>query len=103
MLGSLPGVGAAGGLTTTLAGCAGIDEKAAGPLMGLLGSTALGGLEGAVSSPSGEGETALQALITGAVPALQATIDGLPGDSAISAIVKPTLDGILPRLTTLGG
>jgi hypothetical protein len=47
MLGSLLGVGAAGGLTKTLASYAGIDEKAAGPLMGILGSTALGGLKSA--------------------------------------------------------
>lgn len=44
ILGSLLGVGAAGGLAKTLAGYAGVDEKAAGPLLGLAGSAALGGL-----------------------------------------------------------
>jgi hypothetical protein len=46
-LGSLIGVGAADGLTKTLASCAGINERAAGPLMGIVGSTALGGLKSA--------------------------------------------------------
>jgi hypothetical protein len=45
MLGSLFGVGAAGGLAKTIAGYAGVDEKAAGPLLGLVGASALGGLK----------------------------------------------------------
>jgi hypothetical protein len=45
LLGSLLGVGAAGGLAKTLADYAGIDEKAAGPLFGLAGSATLGGLK----------------------------------------------------------
>ncbi len=45
MLGSLLGVGAAGGLAKALASYAGVDEKAAGPLSGLAGSVALGGLK----------------------------------------------------------
>ena len=45
MLGSLFGVGAAGGLAKTIAGYAGVDEKAAGPLLGLAGASALGGLK----------------------------------------------------------
>jgi hypothetical protein len=65
--------------------------------------TTLGGLESAVSSLSAEGKTALQALIAGALPALRTTIDGLLGDSAISGILKSTLDSILARLTTMGG
>jgi hypothetical protein len=45
MLGSLMGAGASGSLVKALAGYAGIDEKAAGPVLGLAGSAALGGLK----------------------------------------------------------
>jgi len=45
MLGSLLGVGASGGLAKTLASFAGVDEKAAAPLLGLAGTAALGGLK----------------------------------------------------------
>ena len=45
MLGSLLGVGASGGLAKTLASFAGVEEKAAGPLLGLAGTAALGGLK----------------------------------------------------------
>jgi hypothetical protein len=45
MLGSLLGVGASGGLVKTLANFAGVDEKAAAPLLGLAGPAALGGLK----------------------------------------------------------
>jgi hypothetical protein len=45
MLGSLLGVGASGGLAKTLASYAGVDEKAAGPLLGLASTAALGGLK----------------------------------------------------------
>jgi hypothetical protein len=37
------------------------------------------------------------------LPALKTTIDGLPGDSAISGILKPTLDSILAKPTAFGG
>jgi hypothetical protein len=87
-------------LTATLAG---VTDTASAAVQALAeADTTLGGLEGAVSSLSGEGKTALQALIAGALPALQTTIDGLPGDSAISAILTPTRDSILAKLTTLG-
>ena len=45
MLGSLLGVGASGGLAKTLASYAGVDEKAAGPLLGLASTAALGSLK----------------------------------------------------------
>jgi OmpA-OmpF porin, OOP family len=45
MLASLMGTGTSTSLAKTLAGYAGIDEKAAGPMLGLAGSAALGGLK----------------------------------------------------------
>jgi hypothetical protein len=95
--------GVLGNLTTTLAGVTDTASATAAVQALTEADTTLGGLESAVSSLSGEGKTAFQALITGALPALQSTIDGLLGDSAISGILKPTLDSILARMTTLGG
>ncbi len=95
--------GVLGNLTTTLAGVTDTASATAAVQALTEADTTLGGLESAVSSLSGEGKTALQALIAGALPALQSTIDGLLGDSAISGILKPTLDSILAKLTTLGG
>jgi hypothetical protein len=91
-----------GNLTTTLAGVTDTASATAAVQALTEADTTLGGLESAVSSLSGEGRTAFQALITGALPALQSTIDGLLGDGAISGILKPTLDSILARLTTMG-
>jgi hypothetical protein len=45
MLGSLIGSGTSSALAKTLAAYAGIDEKAAGPMLGLASTTALGGLK----------------------------------------------------------
>jgi hypothetical protein len=94
--------GVLGNLTTTLAGVKDTASATAAVQALTEADTTLGGLESAVSSLPAEGKTALQALIAGALPALKTTIDGLLGDSAISAILKPTLDGILAKLTTLG-
>lgn len=49
MLASLMGAGWSNSLVKTLAGYAGIDEKAAGPMLGLAGSAALGGLKTAAN------------------------------------------------------
>jgi hypothetical protein len=95
--------GVLGNLTTTLAGVTDTASATAAVQALTDADTTLGGLESAVSSLSGEGKTALQALIAGALPALRTTIDGLLGDSAISGILKPTLDSVLARLTTMGG
>ncbi len=65
--------------------------------------SALGGLQTAVNSLSGEGKTALQALIATALPGLRTTIDGLLADSAIGPILKPVLDNIVAKLTAYGG
>lgn len=95
--------GVFGNLTSTLSGVTDTASATAAVQALTEADTTLGGLESAVSSLSGEGKTALQALIAGALPALQTAIDGLLGDSAISGILKPTLDSILARLTTMGG
>jgi hypothetical protein len=95
--------GVLGNLTTTLAVVTDTASATAAVQALTEADATLGGLEGAVSSLSAEGKTALQALIAGALPALKSTIDGLLGDSAISGILKPTLDGILAKLTTFGG
>jgi hypothetical protein len=95
--------GVFGNLTSTLSGITDTASATAAVQALTEADTTLGGLESAISSLSGEGRTALQALIAGALPALRTTIDGLLGDSAISGILKPTLDSILARLTTMGG
>lgn len=96
-----------GGILTNLTGTlAGVTDAASATaaLTDLTDAdTALGGLQSAVGALSGEGKSALQTLIGGALPALRAAIDGLLGDSAIGPIVKPALDGILTKLTTFGG
>ena len=95
--------GVFGNLTSTLSGITDTASATAAVQTLTEADTTLGGLEGTVSSLSAEGKTALQGLIAGALPALRTTIDGLLGDSAISTILKPTLDSILARLTTMGG
>jgi hypothetical protein len=95
--------GVLGTLTTTLAGVTDTASATAAVQALTEADATLGGLEGAVGSLSAEGKTALQALIAGALPGLKSTIDGLLGDSAISGILKPTLDGILAKLTAYGG
>ncbi|MCX7300576.1 MAG: DUF937 domain-containing protein [Rhodobacterales bacterium] len=75
MLSSLLGVGAAGGLAKTLASYAGVDEKAAGPLLGLAGSAALGGLKTAADTQGLDAAGVMRLLgtqknqIEGAIPA----------------------------------
>jgi hypothetical protein len=90
-------------LTGTLAGVTDAASATAALTDLTDADSALGGLQSAVGALSGDGKSALQALIAGALPALKATIDGLLGDSAIGPIVKPALDGILAKLTTYGG
>ena len=64
MLSSLFGVGAAGGLAKTLAGFAGVDEKAAGPLLGLAGASALGGLKTVADTQGLDGPGVMRLLAT---------------------------------------
>jgi hypothetical protein len=90
-------------LTGTLAGVTDAASATAAVQSLSDADTALGGLQTAVGALTGEGKTALQALIGGALPALKTTIDGLLGDSAIGPILKPALDGILAKLTAFGG
>jgi len=90
-------------LTGTLAGVTDAASATAAVTALTDADTALGGLKGAIGSLNAEGKTALQKLIGGALPALRTTTDGLLADSAIGAILKPVLDGILAKLTTYGG
>jgi hypothetical protein len=64
MLSSLFGVGAAGGLAKTLAGYAGVDEKVAGPLLGLAGASALGGLKTVADTQGLDGPGVMRLLAT---------------------------------------
>jgi hypothetical protein len=90
-------------LTGTLAGVTDAASATAAVKSLTDADTALGGLQTAVGALTGEGKTALQTLIGGALPALRTTIDGLLADSAIGPILKPVLDGVLAKLTSYGG
>jgi hypothetical protein len=92
-----------GELTTSLAGVTDAASATAAVASLTNADTALGTLETAAGSLSAEGKTALGALVAAALPALRTSIDGLIGNEAISAVLKPTLDNILAKLTTLGG
>ncbi len=90
-------------ITDTLAGVTDADTATAAVQALTDADTALGGLGTAVGALTGDGKSALQALIGGALPALKTTIDGLLADTAIGPILKPALDGILAKLTSYGG
>ena len=90
-------------LTGTLAGVTDAASATAAVQSLTDADTALGGLQSAVSALTGEGKTALQTLIGGALPALKTTADGLLADSAIGPILKPVLDAILAKLAGYGG
>ena len=64
MLSSLFGVGAAGGLAKTLGAYAGVDEKVAGPLLGLAGASALGGLKTVADTQGLDGPGVMRLLAT---------------------------------------
>jgi hypothetical protein len=90
-------------LTGTLAGVTNAETASAAVTALTDADTALGGIQTAASALGGEGSTALQGLIGTALPALRTTIDGLLADSAIGPVIKPVIDSILAKLTTLGG
>jgi hypothetical protein len=90
-------------LTGTLAGVKDVASATAAVTALTETDTALGGLQTAIGALTGEGKTALQTLIGGALPALKTTIDGLLADSGIGPILKPVVDPILAKLTTFGG
>ena len=58
----------------------------------------LTGLDATVSALPAEGKTALQALVSAALPALQTSADTLLADSAVAGVVKPVVDEILAKL-----
>jgi hypothetical protein len=95
--------GVLGNLTTTLAGVTDAASATAAATALSEADTALGSLETAAGSLSTEGKSALGALVAAALPALRTSIDGLIGNESISAVLKPTLDSILAKLTTLAG
>lgn len=95
--------GVLGNLTTTLAGVTDAASATAAATALSEADTALGSLETAAGSLSAEGKSALGALVAAALPALRTSIDGLIGNESISAVLKPTLDSILAKLTTLAG
>jgi hypothetical protein len=90
-------------ITGTLAGVTDVDTATAAVQALTDADNALGGLGTAVGALTGEGKSALQALIGGALPSLRTTIDGLLADTGIGPILKPALDGILAKLTSFGG
>lgn len=63
----------------------------------------LAGLDTAVAGLSTDGKSALQTLITGALPTLRDTIDRLLGNAAVAGVIKPVLDDILAQLTSFTG
>jgi hypothetical protein len=95
--------GVLGNLTTTLAGVTDAASATAAATALSEADTALGSIGTAAGSLSAEGKSALGALVAAALPALRTSIDGLIGNEAISAVLKPTLDSILAKLTTLAG
>ena len=90
-------------ITGTLAGVKDVDTATAAVQALTDADNALGGLGTAVGALTGDGKSALQALIGGALPSLRTTIDGLLADTGIGPILKPALDGILAKLTSFGG
>ena len=50
---------------------------------------------------STEGKSALAAMVSSALPAIQAASDKLSSDSAIGGVMKTALDAVLARLTAL--
>jgi hypothetical protein len=63
----------------------------------------LGTLERAADALSPAGKSALAGMIESSVPAVQRAADKLLGNSAISAVVKPSIDSIMGRLAALAG
>ncbi len=90
-------------LTSTLAGVtdAATAEAALPTLTEIDGS--LGTVEFAAANLGDEGKSALQSLIMAVMPTIQAEADRILGDSALSGVLKPALDGVLAKLQALTG
>jgi hypothetical protein len=58
----------------------------------------LTGLESTVSALPAEGKTALQQLVSAALPTIQSSADTLLADSAVAGVVKPVVDEIIAKL-----
>jgi hypothetical protein len=59
---------------------------------------ALSGLEASVSALPAEGKTALQQMVSAALPTIESTANDLLADSAVAGVVKPVVDNIIATL-----
>ena len=91
------------GLGGTLAGITDSDTAQSAVEALTQADTELNGLESSIEALPDEGKSALAGIVSSALPALQEAADGLLGDSAIAAIVKPALDGIFAKLQAMAG
>jgi hypothetical protein len=90
-------------LTETLSGITDVSSAQAA-LEGLTASdNALSDLQTSIGGLGAEGKSAIASLVSGALPSIQSSIEGLLGNSEISAILKPVLDAILNKLVSLAG
>jgi outer membrane biosynthesis protein TonB len=64
---------------------------------------ALAGVETAAAGLPAEGRTALQQMVSTALPAIRTGAERLKADGAIAAVVGPVVDDILARLTAFAG
>ena len=58
----------------------------------------LSGLETQINALPAEGKSALQSLVASALPAIEASANGLLANSAVAGVVKPVVDDIIARL-----
>jgi hypothetical protein len=58
----------------------------------------LNGLEASVSALPAEGKTALQQMVSAALPTIESTANDLLADSAVAGVVKPVVDNIIATL-----
>ena len=63
----------------------------------------LSGLEGTLSGLPDAGRTALNSMVSSALPAIRSSADELLADSAIAGVIKPVVDDILARLSAFAG
>jgi Bacterial protein of unknown function (DUF937) len=90
-----------GTLTTTLGTITNADTATAAlPKITAVG-TSLDGLSAVTSKLSADQKTMLGTLITAGMPALKAAADKVLGDSAIAAIAKPAIDGVMAKIQAL--
>ncbi len=90
-------------LTSTLAEVTdAASAEAALPTLTEIDGT-LGTVQAAAANLGDEGKSALQSLIMAVMPTIQGEADRILGDSALSGILKPAIDGVLAKLQALAG